>query len=672
MRYYIGLAAVVACVAFGTEPNAKNIQLHGLFRDHAVLQTGQAIPVWGEADPGGRIEVQLGGNRVSATVDKHGRWRVELGSMEPGGPHKLTVRGETSVTIKDILIGEVWLCSGQSNMAWPVSRSKNAAEELRQADHPQIRLYTVPMQIGEKPKPYVTGKWLPCNRKTVASFSAVAYFFGREMHKELQVPIGLIHASWGGTPAEAWTTFKTLKNDERLKPIIESFEKNQEAAKDKERMAEYMRDLKRWEENRPDVERYDDPGDDGFRRGYAAPGFDDSKWPTMELPQYWEEVVPIDGALWFRKEVEIPQQWIGKELTLSLGAIDDFDVTYFNGREIGSTGKETPQFWQAPRSYSVPGKLVEAGTATIAVRVFDHFGGGGFVGPANRLRLSGPAVAGGAKSIPLSGDWRYKVTIELVPILRPRPPATAFNARSPAALYNAMIHPLAPYGIRGAIWYQGESNAGRAMQYRSLLPAMIGDWRRLWRQGDFPFLIVQLANYTKPPVQPQDSSWAELREAQFMAAELPNVDVVTAIDLGEANDIHPKNKQEVGRRLAACALNTVHGKDLPCASPIFQSMRVEGDRAILSFTNVGDGLVAKDGEALKQFAIAGDDRQFHWADAEIVGDIVVVSSAKVETPVAVRYAWANNPEGANLYNQAGLPAFPFRTDDWPLSTKDNR
>lgn len=502
------LAAADAVVA--------DVRLPAVISDNVVLQRGAKVPIWGWAEPGEQVTVGVSWHTMqwSVRADEQGKWRFEMTPPEAGGPYEMTIRGKNTVTISNILVGEVWVGSGQSNMQWTVRHSANAEQEIAAANYPNIRLFTVERKVADQPQSDCVGNWESCSPETVGDFSAVAYFFGRELHKELSVPIGLIHTSWGGTPAEAWTSREVLEAEPDAGPILQ---------------------------------RYDD----------AVAKYPQAKKEYEEKLAEWKEAV----------------------------------------QEAKAEGKNPPR--------------------------------------------------------------------------RPGAPFGPGHPHSPAGLYNAMIAPLIPYGIAGAIWYQGESNAGRAYQYRKLFPAMIANWRRDWGRGNFPFLFVQLANFMATKPEPGDSEWAELREAQLLTLALPNTGMAVIIDIGEANDIHPKNKQDVGKRLAFWALAQTYGRKLVYSGPLYKSMQVEGSRVTLHFDHVGSGLVASGGEPLKGFAIAGADRKFVWADAKIDGDTVVVSSDQVAEPAAVRYAWADNPV-CNLYNKEGLPASPFRTDDWPGVTVDKK
>lgn len=569
----------------------RPLSLATLFRDHMVLQRDREVPVWGWGAPGTRVEVRFAGTTATTTVAGDGTWRVEIGPFAAGGPNTLEVN---DLAVRDVLVGDVWICSGQSNMEWPVAASANAEAEIAAAGRPTMRLFTVPKSISATPRAQANGAWVACAPDTVRDFSAVGYFFGREMN---DVPIGLIDASWGGTLCEAWTSAIGLRAHPDFADAVERIKRAPPA-----------------------------PAADP---GTADPDADVSAWKTLALPGHWERALPdFDGAVWFRRDVDLSAEWAGGAV-LTLGPIDDMDVTWINGVRVGGI-----EGWNVPRRYEIPGRVLREGRNAIVVRAVDTGGPGGFAGTAEQMALTRDG-----ESFPLAGEWRY------LPF-RATPPVAVANPHAPTALYNGMIAPLVPFGIRGVIWYQGESNASRAAQYRTLFPAMIRDWRARWGQGDFPFLFVQLANFMAAKPEPSESAWAELREAQAMALSLPNTGMAVTIDIGDANDIHPRNKQDVGRRLAAAARGE--------SGPIYKRMAIEGDAIRLWFDH--GPLVGE----VRGFAIAGEDGRFVWAKATIDGETVVVRG--VPSPRAVRYAWADNPEGCNLTNAAGLPASPFRTD----------
>lgn len=634
------------------------VRLPAIIGDNMVLQQGMKVRIWGSANAGEQVSVTFSGKTLNTVAGATGQWQVWLGPLEPGGPSELTVKGDNVLTVKNILVGEVWICSGQSNMEWPLSNTANAKEAVAEANYPQIRLFRVEHRTSAAPLTDVEGRWVVTTPEEAAGFSAVGYFFGRELHQRLKMPVGLVHSSWGGTPAEAWTSREALNSAPELKPILDRYESSLNALPQTKEA--YARALAQWEEQN----LYLDAGNKGEALGYAEPTVVADGWATMELPKQFEAAgLLIDGAVWFRKVLQLPESWAGKDLVLNLAAIDDFDVTYFNGKKIGSTGKETPNSHMALRKYVVPGALVRAGSNVVAVRVFDHAGEGGF----GRGEMSiGPNGAGDAQPISLRGAWDYKVELALEP-KRPnwdsRPQAVGVgNQNSPSVLYNAMIAPLVPFAIRGAIWYQGESNASRAYQYRTLFLLLIRNWRSAWGH-DFPFYFVQLANWRARKSEPDESDWAELREAQLLTLRESQTGVAVAIDIGDRDELHPRNKLDVGRRLAAWALARTYRQHVAPSGPLFDRFSIEGNKVRISFKHA-TGLKTSDGGPVKGFALAGADRRYVWADARVEGNTVVVSTPRIKKPVAVRYGWADNPE-VNLYNNADLPASPFRTDDWP-------
>jgi len=644
------------------------VRVPSIIGDNMVLQRDRKVRVWGTAGPGERITVTLNRRTAKAVSDPQGHWQAWLGPLKAGGPFILTIAGSNTLTFKNVLVGDVWICSGQSNMEWPLVNATGGQEAIAQANYPEIHLFTVQKETAAKPLDDLKGHWVVTTPDQVGQFSAVGYFFGRELYQRLKMPLGLIHTSWGGTPAEAWTSQPALASVPDLKPILDRYQKSLEALPLKR--AAYEHAVAEWEA----LNFYADPGNKGEELGYADPALKETDWKQMNLPQFFETAgLVMDGAVWFRKEIEVPSSWAGKDLTLNLTAIDDFDTTYFNGRRVGATGNETPNSYLVPRRYQIPGALVQPGRNLIAVRVFDRAGEGGF----GRSDLMSLALGGGkeGEAIALTGPWDYKIELALEPKhpdYGSRPElAGPTNQNSPSVLYNAMLAPLTPYAIRGAIWYQGESNAGRAYQYRTLFPTMISDWRAAWGQGNFPFYFVQLANWQPIKPQPGESEWAELREAQMLTLRMPQTGMAVIIDVGDPNDLHPRNKLDVGKRLAAWALAETYHQKVEPSGPLYDSFAMKDGKVRVRFKHVDGGLKTIDGGPVKGFAIAGADHKFVWADAAIQGDAVVVWSKEVAQPVAVRYAWADSPI-CNLYNAAGLPASPFRTDDWPGVTMTRR
>lgn len=628
---------------------SAKVVLPPMFSDNMVLQQQADAPIWGEAKPMKTVKITTSwdGKTYETLSDKEGKWKLSVRTPEAGGPYELTLTDGQKLVLKNVMIGEVWICSGQSNMEMPLKgwgKIMDYEKEIAAANHPNIRLLHVEHVTSTQPETDIKIRdngWQVCSPLTVPEFSATAYFFGREISEKQNVPIGLIHTSWGGTNVESWISGKVLQEMPDFSKVVEDIR----AMPDKTAMkADYLKALEAWN-NRVD---------EGFAAGKpvrAEASLDDKAWGKLNFPGMVDQqgLGDFDGLIWLRRTVDIPASWAGKKVQLVLGAIDDNDITYWNGREVGRTDGYSVQ-----RNYTVPGKLVKAGPLTLAVRVTDTGGG---CGMPDELYLR----SDNGEQISLAGEWKYQIAADA----RKEgmfPKDMSEDPNLPTSLYNAMIHPLVPYSIRGAIWYQGENNASRAYQYRELFPLVIENWRKDWGQ-DFPFYFVQLANFMQVSPNPVDSDWAELREAQERTLSVANTGMAVIIDKGDANDIHPKDKQAVGHRLALVARAKTYGEQIPYSGPVYRSYQVDGDKIILSFDHTDGGLKSSDGKALQGFAIAGRDHKFHWAKAEIQGDKIVVSSPDVPYPVAVRYAWANNPV-CNLYNGAGLPASPFRTDDW--------
>ncbi len=612
-----------------------------LFRDHAVLQQGMPIPVWGTAAEGEKVSITLGETSVS-TVAQGGKWSVKLDPLPAGGPHTLTIKGRNEITLSDILIGEVWVCSGQSNMERQLGLRewqkpiKNWEAEAASADYPLIRHFGTAQTLALTPQESVDGEWLVCSPETAHKFTAVGFFFGRALHQARGVPIGLIHSSWGGTPAEAWTSPEGISHFPRYADIterLESIRRDPTAAR-----AQFARELERWFEANDSGSR--------ARPAWSGESLETADWPIMNLPTLWENagLPDFNGIVWFRREIEVPADWTDRETELHLGPIDDIDTTWVNGRVVG--GGTT---WNEPRVYRVPAGTLQAGRNTIAVRVLDTGGGGGIWGNETMelVRVDAPA-----RTLALDGAWHYQKSV-FSHNAPPPPVDPSVSAGTPTVLHNGMIAPLQPYAIRGTIWYQGEANAGQADFYRELFPNMVADWRRGWGQGEFPFLYVQIAPFKEMP--------PEIREAQRLSLErIPRSAMAVTIDVGDADDIHPADKRPVGERLALAARALAYGEAIEYSGPHYESLRIEGDRAIVEFSHLGGGLMARGGDLIG-FTVAGADGVFHAARAKIVGDTVEVTAPEVAAPVAVRYAWANVPEG-NLFNEAGLPASPFASD----------
>ena len=624
-----------------------------MFGDNMVLQRGKANRFWGWAKPGQAIRVEIAGQTATAVTGPDGRWQAEVKVPAPGGPYTVKITGpEQRVVLHEVLVGDVWLCGGQSNMELGLSRTRKGDDEIKSANHPEIRLFKVQQHVSYSPTAVLQGSWKICSPQTVAEgagFSAVAYFFGRDLQDELHVPIGLIQDCWGGTPAESWMSPETLHQLKDFDPLLTEIERLHAKGG-----PEYGSFLMHW------LDEYDMGSQSNT---WAAADLDDSGWKTVQVPGGFSElgVADVPSLCWFRKEFTLPDPLPAGQAILCLGSIEKMDTAYLNGQWVGASS------WvENPRVYAIKNGVLKPGRNVLAVRVFKLKPQGGFLAKPEGLRL----VLGDQSVIPLAGEWKGRLSVDARP---PHPlPLTFENYPTmPAILYEGMIQPVAPLAITGAIWYQGEANAERAYQYRTLLPAMIGDWRKLFGQGDFPFYIVSLPAFMHHRDQPGDDSWAELREAQALTArDVKNSGLAVTVDTGDPDNIHPKDKKVVGERLALCALAREYGKKISDAGPTFTSVEHLPGALKLHFSHTVGGLVVK-GDKLEEFAVAGRDRQWHWADAKVEGDSVVVSSPMVSDPQAARYAWQANP-AATLYNGAGLPAVPFRTDNWPGITGNHK
>ena len=637
-------------------PAAATVRLPRLVSDRMVLQRNQPLPLWGWAAPGEAVSIVFKGKTYAAkTGGANGKWTATLPATPAGGPYTLRVRGRQELVLSDVLVGDVWLASGQSNMEWPVRDAQNAAAEIAAANYPTIRRIDVPNVPALVPQAEFGGAgWQLCSPQTVGEFSAVAYFFARDLHQhDPKVPLGLITTEWGGTPAEAWTSGSALRTQPDFTASVAAVAAQK--ATIPALQADYAARFKAWQASPAGQ-------DQGLRSGqpsWADPAFSAAVWPTMELPGLWEDRVEalrdFDGIVWLRKEIALTAAEAGRPAQLSLSRIDDNDSTFMNGVAVGGT-----RGYDSQRVYAVPGTLLKAGRNVVTVRVVDNGGGGGIWGAAADLHLTTAT-----RTMPLGGLWQYHTAFD--PATRPPNPFPGGPQMLPMALYNGMVAPLVPYALAGIIWYQGETNAPRAYQYRTLFPALIRDWRAQWQRPTLPFLFVQIAGYQPNGSEPVESAFSELREAQQLTLALPATGMATALDIGDSVSIHPLNKQEVGRRLALVARRVAYHEPRTVASgPVFSHLAVVGNSVHLSFDNQGTGLVLKDaaGPYLKGFAIAGPDHKFVWAQGQLDGNSVVLHHPAVPVPVAVRYAWGNMPF-TNLYNCEGLPALPFRTDTWP-------
>ncbi len=631
-----------------------DVRVAKIFNDNMVLQRNKEVPVWGWATNGETVTVIFNSQEAVTKADQSGKWLVRLRPMKEGGPLEMIVKGNNTIVFRNILIGEVWVCSGQSNMSFRVKYAKNAEEDIATANYPLIRSFTVPSKFLAKPLSDLEGgDWKICSPSTVDQFTAVGYFFARELFKHLHIPIGIIHTSWGGTNAETWMSPEAIKADNDFKIKLAELD----TIKLDTLIAGLDTKKKEWTFNM-------EIGELGRKEKWELPETDVTKWKEMKLPTFWEDagLKGLDGVVWFRKDFELTEAEAEAGMTLNLGPIDDGDATYINGTLIGQLNYLTANASTTPRVYKANAKLLKAGKNTIIIRVIDKGGQGGFNAKSEDFYAD---IAGIKKS--LVGNWAYAVGFSGA-----MPPPSSPNIY-PTTLYNGMISALIPFAIQGVVWYQGENNASRAYQYRSLFPRLITDWRGHWGQGDFPFIFVQLANFRPSVPEPNESSWAELREAQTMALSSQNTGMAVAIDLGEADNIHPKNKQDVGYRLALVARQMVYKENVISSGPMYQLMQIKNDKIIITLKNIGSGLITKDKyNYVKGFVIAGDDKKFYWAKASIEGNRIIVYSEQVKKPIAVRYAWADNPEDVNLYNRENLPTVPFRTDSWDGLTKNKK
>ena len=613
-------------------------------RDSMILQRDTKLKIWGWASKGEEVRIKFNGKTAKTRAGIDGKWAAFLPAMKAGGPYTMEITGKNKITLKDVLIGDVWFCSGQSNMVHQMSlHNITYASDIAEANYPQIRHFWIPTLtdlIGPK-EDLPTGYWKWANPQDVNQFSAVAYFFARKIYEKYHVPIGLINASVGGTPIEAWTSEEGLKD---FSSVIATIQKNKDTA--------FVNSANRAAFANRTVRKEQDKGLTSPVKWYEI-SYTPKGWQNINIPGYWEDqgIKDFNGVVWYRKEIDIPQSMTGVPAKVFLGRIVDADFLYINGVQAGNTTYQYPQ-----RRYSLPAGTLKPGKNVFVIRVLNTAGKGGFVPDKPYY------IEAGGQTVDLKGTWQYKVGEAYAPV-RGRFGGGISAQNSPTALYNAMVAPIINYPIKGILWYQGESNAGSPEQYKKLLPALINDWRNKWGQGNIPFLYVQLPNFMEASYLPSESNWAILREAALETLDVPATHMAVTIELGEWNDIHPDNKKDVGERLALGALKLAYGETAVVSSgPLYQSSTIDGNKIRISFTNIGGGLISIDDEELNQFAIAGADKKFVWANAKIEGDKIVVWSDEISQPMYVRYAWADNPFGANLYNKEKLPASPFRTD----------
>lgn len=624
--------AACLCTAFSAMVFGASLKLPRVFADHMVLQRNQPVKIWGWADPGKSVTITFADQQLQAQADDSGKFQAQLRPMPAGGPYRMTVTSDTMLVVDDILVGDVWIAGGQSNMEWQLQwEVNNWKEEVKDSNYPQIRFFHVPNDFSETPQKDLTGgEWKVASDSTSPGFSAVAWFFAKHNHLEKGVPVGIVESFWGGTPAEAWTSIETLAHtpgyEDEAKKIIhpeiswEEFRKENDAKE--ERKWALMRDTA-----------------GAMATGAQRVDYDDSKWEKLDLPCNCE----MTDLAWMRREVTLPAD--AKNVELYIDRVVQEAFIFFNGTLVYKKSWNEDE-----KPIAIADSLLRTGKNVIAYRAANSWDNHVYFGNPNEMWLK---VSG--KKISLEGNWKYSNMVE------PPLPQSIKLFQMPSFLYNAKIVPIGGYTARGVIWYQGENNTGEPQYYHQLFANMIGDWRALWG-NDLDFLFVQLANFMERKDQPQENSnWALLREAQTQTLSTPHTGMAVTIDIGNADDIHPKDKQDVGARLWLAARKVSYNEKLVYSGPVYQSIKVRGNEVTVQFGHIGGGL--KTSGKLVGFAVAGADKQFHWAMAEINNGKVILSSPEVPHPVAVRYAWADNPE-ATLYNEENLPAVPFRTDDW--------
>jgi sialate O-acetylesterase len=648
MVYIKKLFLLISIISTATVNVFAAVRLPVIFQSNMVLQRDKEVAIWGFGDAGERVEVSFNGHTYKAVTDKIGKWSVKLPAQLAGGPYNISIKGKANtIELNNLLFGDVWICGGQSNMQFSLDQIGYAPADTSAARNSKFRIFTASIDMDYVPKDDLSGgTWREVSAETIKYFSATAYFFGKFLNDSLQVPVGLISDNLGATSIETWMSPEALSTFPQFNSFHRTFLAPAKSFKDV---------TTAFEKTKPEWERNYYLKGQGFDQKWYLPETNVSDWKTMEIPSWWEDkgMTDFDGAVWFRKTFDLPADFKGGALPLPLNQIDDYDIVWVNGQKVGEGYGN--QNW---RNYSVPANILKPKDNVIVVRVFDIGGKGGMYSNA----IWGNAI--------LLGEWLYKADDKIDGAVFPKPLVVNVSPFStPAVLYNGNIAPLTSLAIKGFIWYQGEANTSRGSEYRTLFPALIKDWRKQFKQGDLPFLFVQLANYMQEVPTPQESDWAELREAQSAALNLLNTGMATIIDVGEANDIHPKNKMDVGKRLGLAALRVAYNKNIVSQGPTYESFQVKDGAAIIHFTKGTDQLITKNKYGyIHEFAVAGSDNKFHWAKAFVRNNTVVVSSDLVKSPVSVRYAWSDNPGTIDLYNSAGLPAVPFRTDALPLKT----
>lgn len=633
------------CLWIGMLNATAEVRLPKIIGNNMVLQQNKPVRIWGFAEAGEKVTVIFKEQSKSVTTGKNGKWELYLAPLSKGGPFQMTIRGKNTIQIENILIGEVWLCSGQSNMEWPLNNTTNGEEEIKEAQLPEIRFFYVPKNIQFKPSDDIpVGEWKIVSPSTIADFSAVAYYFGKNLYTKYKFPIGLIGSYWGGTDIETWMDQESIRKADGFENTLKELASYDETKLRKEH-----------EIKTQNIKRYIKSETDGIVDGvaqWADPAMDDQSWESINVPGLWEKTLlpDFDGIVWLRKTIFLTKDQIKKNATLYLGKIDDSDRAWINGRLVGQTEQKYNQL----RKYIIPADYLKEGKNVITVRVEDTGGGGGIWGEEKEVRLET-----NSDILPLAGPWNFQVSPEKFTINYFSNSPNLF----PTLLYNGMIHPIKDYTIQGVIWYQGENNESRAKMYRTLFPLMITGWRKIFNNPTMPFLFVQLPNFRSAELSPEESTWPALREAQTSGLSLPNVGMAIAIDLGDPDDIHPRNKKDIGYRLSLPARALVYKDTIVYSGPTYKSMNISGDTIVVAFEHTQHGLMTKSKYGyVTGFQLAGKDQKYVWAKAWIRDNNVFVYSPEIKNPIAVRYAWCDNPEDLNLYNRDGLPAGPFRSE----------
>jgi sialate O-acetylesterase len=634
---------LVSCIAIQAK---ANVSLPRFISNGMVLQRNISIPIWGWANSGEKVVVNFKGKAYYTVTSANKKWKINLDATTAGGPFDITIKGENTILITDVLVGDVWFCSGQSNMEYELYKAaEKYPNEIATSSNDQIRHFQVKRNNSfTKIDDVASDKgWEKSNPNTVPNFSAIAYFYGLKLYEKFKVPIGLINSSYGGTPAEAWMSEDALMNYPHYVSRANFF-------KNKNNIDSVTKDDYKYLEQWNSSVSMLDQGEKGL---WNSMSFDASSWSQVSMPSFWQEKILPDvkaGVVWYKKEISLSKKHLNKPAILRLGNIIMKDVTYFNGVKVGTTSNK-----HAPRKYEIEKSILQEGLNTITVKVTNESGDAGFIKDKRYQLEIGDTI------IYLTGDWKYNLGASVAPFVREK--LTKFYCEG-TSLYNAMVNPLVGYGIKGVIWYQGESNQSKAKEYRNLFSDLIKSWRTAWGQGDFPFLWVQLANINKPKSQPSESKLAELQDAQANTLKLPNTGMAVINDIGEWNDVHPMNKLEAANRLYLAGLKVAYNQnDIVFSGPTLVKTEVVKNAIVLYFDNIGSGLIAKGANKLNYFAIADEQKKYVWADAIIQGNKVIVSNVNIANPKYVKYAWADNPVGANLYNKEGLPASCFNTEN---------